>query len=116
MSEREFSAQVARLYREPQRLGDEDRFLVALQARIDAEQRRRRGVLASCGLVGGVTSLAALWQFDAASWATARFAELVQALQSVVGSIDTLQLSMLGVGLVIAVALHELVRVVSHER
>lgn len=115
MSEREFTAQVAQLYREPQRLPDEDHFLVALQARIESERRRRRGVLVGCGLMGGGVSLAALWRLDAASWMADGLAQLVRSLQPIVDSIDTQHLSALGAALVIAMALRELIRVVTEE-
>ena len=113
MSERNFTAQLAQLYREPQRLSDEDEFIAALHERIEQERRRRRGVLASCGLIGGGVSGAALWQLDAASWTAARVSQIVQPLHSALDSIGTVHLSVLGVALVLAVLLRELIHVMT---
>ena len=113
MSERDFRAQLAQLYRDPQRLSDEDEFIAALQWRVEQGRRRRRGILASCGFVGGGVTVAALWQLDAASWAAARISQIVQPLHAAFDSIGTVHLSGLGVALVLAVLLRQLIHVMT---
>lgn len=67
MSEPDFAAQLAAMYRETQPAADDRAFLWRVDAELTRHLRRRRLLLAALGGVGGAVSIAAIVRLDAAT-------------------------------------------------
>ena len=84
MSERNFEAQLASLYRETPPSPDDRAFLAQVDVELTRHVRRRRLVLAALGGVGGAVSAAAIVRLDAA----AGLRELLRSAFHAVASVE----------------------------